>query len=182
MAAVQLCCGKEIERGGEQPNPGSTADGVKQESAGRNARPVEQGGEKTEQQWGSENDVRALCIGEARNDLRVQDTVGESRNCENEAHERARAANIKESTRRANRGTNQDEGAESANQRRKGNEERVAGANAVMAAGEEVAEFMCEENREQSESEREPRSKSGGMFVEETEGAGKIVERGRLIV
>lgn len=51
-----------------------------------------------------------------------------------------------------------------------------------MAAGEEVAEFMREKNREQRQSKRQPLCERGGVFVEERERTAKFVERGCLIV
>ncbi len=79
---------------------------------------------------------------ETRHEFRMKNSVEKSRDGEDEAHERARSANIKEGAIRANVGANQDESAEGANERRKGKEIRIAGANVMMAASEEVAEFV----------------------------------------
>ena len=81
-------------------------------------------------------------IREARNEFRMNDSVEKSRDGEDEAHKRARSANIKEGAVGANGGADQNESAERANERREGKEVRITGANVMMAAGEEVAEFM----------------------------------------
>ena len=52
----------------------------------------------------------------------------------------------------------------------------------MMAASEEVAELMGEENGEQSESEGQAGGKSHGMSVKKGEGAHKFVERNSLIL
>lgn len=52
----------------------------------------------------------------------------------------------------------------------------------MVAAGEEVAEFVGEKNSEESGGERHASEKAGGIFVEESEGAEKIVERDGFVV
>jgi hypothetical protein len=52
----------------------------------------------------------------------------------------------------------------------------------MVAAGEEMAEFVCEKNGEQGDGERKARGEAGGMLVEKLEGADKFVERSSLIV
>ena len=52
----------------------------------------------------------------------------------------------------------------------------------MVAAGEEMAEFMGEKNREQGESKGKAGGKTGGMLIEKFEGMDKLVERGGLIV
>lgn len=69
----------------------------------------------------------------------VQHTIEEGRNCKSKSDERAGRADIEEGAGGANGRTDHDEGAKGADERRKGNEEGVAGVNVMMAAGEEVA-------------------------------------------
>ncbi len=51
-----------------------------------------------------------------------------------------------------------------------------------MTAGKEMAELMGEQNREQSEGEGQTGGESRGVFVKESEGVEKLVERNSLIL
>ena len=53
--------------------------------------------------------------------------------------------------------------------------------NMVVAAGEEMAEFVGEKNGEKSGSEGKACEKGGGILVEECEGAKELVEGRGLI-
>ena len=117
-------------------------------------------------------------IREARHKFRMKDSVEKSRDGKDEAHERARSANIKEGPVGANGGADQDESAERTNERRKGKEVRIARANVMMAAGEEVAEFVRKKNGKQRKGEGEARKEPGRMLIEKFVGAHKLVERG----
>ena len=121
-------------------------------------------------------------IREARHEFRMNDSVEEGWDGEDEAHKRARSANIKEGAVGANGGADQDEGAERANERRKGKKVRITGANVMMAAGEEVAEFMGKKNGKQRERERESGKESGRMLVKKFVCVDKLVERGGKIL
>ena len=52
----------------------------------------------------------------------------------------------------------------------------------MMAAGEEMAELVSEENGEQGEGEREAGGEGGGMFVKKSEGVEEFVEGDGLVV
>jgi len=52
----------------------------------------------------------------------------------------------------------------------------------MIAAGEEVAEFVGKKNGEQREGEREAREESRGMLVKKFVGVDKLVERGGEIL
>jgi hypothetical protein len=177
MAAVQLADRKEVQGGHEQTNPRGAADGRKEKRAGVNAG-VEEGVKKSQQQRHAEGDIGLIEIREARHEFRVNDSVEKSRDGEDEAHKRARSANIKEGAVGANGGADQNKSAERADEGRKRKEVRIAGANVVMTAGEEVAEFVGKKNSEQREREREARKKSGRMLVKKFVGVDKLVERG----
>src|SRR5260370_36157945 len=116
-----------------------------------------------------------------RNGLRVEQAVGERGDGQNKSHQRTGSAYVKERPSGANRRTNQNECAERADERRKGNKKRVAGADVMMAAGEKMAEFMREQNGEQGESKRKARREGCGRFAEEGEGAENLVERNGLL-
>ena len=177
MAAVQLTDWEQVHGSHEQPDPCGAADGRQEKRAGINAG-MQEGMEKSQQQRHAEGDVSVTEICKTRHEFRMNDSVEKSRNGENEAHERARSANIKEGAVGANGRTDQNESAERANERWKGKEVRVAGANVMMAAGEEVAEFVGKKNGKQREGEGEARKQPGRMLVKKFVGADKLVERG----
>lgn len=181
MAAVQLGNGEEIERGGEEADPCGAANGMKQERAGRNAG-MEPRGEETQQQRSAEGHLYTAHVVEAGDNFGVENAVGERGNRQNEPDKRTGSAHVKECANGTNGRTNQNECAEGAHERWEGNEERIAGANVMMAAGEEMAEFMSEENGEQSESEGQAGGESGGVFVKKSEGVEEFVEGDGLIV
>ncbi len=112
----------------------------------------------------------------------MEDAVEEGGNSEDKTDERAGSAYVKESAFGANGSAHENESAERADKRRERNEKGIAGANAVVAASEEVAELMSEENDEQSGGKRKPGEESGGFLVEEGEGAHEFVEGDRFVV
>jgi len=121
-------------------------------------------------------------VGEAGNELGMEDAVEEGGNGEDEAGKRAGSADIKQGTFGEDGGANQDEGAEGAVQVGKGNEKRIGGANMVITAGEEMAEFMGEENEEKSKCEREASGEAEGVLVKESKGAEKFIGGERLVL
>ncbi|SRR6266852_636380 len=177
MAAVQLADGEKVHGSHEQTDPCGAADGRKEQRAGVNAG-VQEGVEKPLQQRHAEGDVGVIEIRETRHEFCMNDSVEKSWDGKNEAHKRARSANIKEGTVGADGGADQNESAERANERWKGKEVRIAGANVMVAAGEEVAEFMGKKNGEQRKGEGEAGEESGRMLVEKFVGVDKLVERG----
>ncbi len=54
--------------------------------------------------------------------------------------------------------------------------------NVMVAAGEEMAEFVGEKNGQQSDGKGKAGQESDRIFVKESEGAEEFVERGGLIV
>src|SRR5258708_8779176 len=111
----------------------------------------------------------------------MENAEGERGNRQNEPHEGTGSAHVKECTSGTNRRTNQNECAERADERRKGNKKRVAGADVMMAAGAKMAEFMREQNGEQGEGKRKARREGCGMVVEEGEVVAKQVQPHRLV-
>ena len=181
MAAVQLAHREQVHGSHEQTDPCGAANGRKEKRAGVHAG-VQDGVEKSLQQRHAESDVGVIEIREARHKFRMNDSIEKSRDGEDETDERARSANIKEGAVGANGGADQNESAERANERRKGKEVRIAGANVMMAAGKEVAEFVGKKNGEQREGEGEAREESGRMLVEKFVRVDKLVERGSEIL
>ena len=115
MAAVQLTHGEQIHGSHEQTDPCSTADGWKEKRASVNSG-MQEGVEKSQQQRHAEGDVSVTEICKTRHEFRMNDSVEKSRDGEDEAHKRARGANIKEGAVGANGGTDQNESAECANE------------------------------------------------------------------
>ncbi len=177
MAAVQLTNREQVQGSHEQANPCGTADGREEQRAGVNTG-VQESMKKSQQQRHAEGDVGVIEIRETRHEFCMNDPVEKSRDGKDEAHKRARSANIKEGAVGADGGADQNESAERANERWKRKEVRIAGANVMMAAGEEVAEFVGKKNGEQREGEGETHEEPGRMLVEKFVGVDKLVERG----
>jgi hypothetical protein len=181
VAAVELGGGKKIKRGGEETDPGRTADGVNQKGVRRNTR-MEQCREQAEEEWNAENEIGLRSVGKIWDDFCVENAIGESGNRQNKTGEGAGSADIEESPRGANRGTDENESAEGTDERREGNEKRIGGTDAMITAGEEVAELVSEKNSEQSDGERDSRGEAGGMLVEKLKGADIFINGSGLIV
>jgi hypothetical protein len=111
----------------------------------------------------------------------MKDAVHQGGEGEDEADERAGSADVEEGASGANGGAHENESAECADEGRKGNEERIAGVDMVVTAGEEMAEFVGEKNGEKSGGEGKACKKGGGILVEEREGAEELVEGSGLI-
>lgn len=123
-----------------------------------------------------------LEVRETGHKFRVKDSIEESGNREDETDEWAGCADVEECTVGAKRRTNQDESAERSDERREGKKVRIAGANVMMTAGEEVAEFVGKKNGEEREGEGETGEESGRVPVEKFVGANEFVDRGCLIL
>src|SRR5260370_14269566 len=174
VATVQLGHGQEIERSGEKADPGGAANRMKQECAGGNAG-MQGGSEETQQQWSAEGQVDVPRVVKARNKFGVEHAVGECGNRENESNERTGSAHIKERPSGANRRANQNERAERAHERRKGNKKWIAGADMMMTAGEEMAELMGEQNGERSEGGGQAGSEGGRGFGKKGKSLGEVI-------
>src|ERR1700726_4877243 len=100
--------------------------------------------EEAEKQWGPEDDRVLVGIGvsNGRGDARMKDAVKERGSGEDETDKRAGGANIEEGTSGADGGTHENECAEGADERGEWDEEGITGVNVMVAAGEEMAEFV----------------------------------------
>jgi len=174
VAAIELGDGDEVQGGEKKTNPSGAADGRQEKSVRGDAR-VEDGVQETKQKRSAVDEFGVGGVGEAGNELGMEDAVEESGNGEDETDERAGSADIKQGAVGEDGGANQDEGAEGAVQVWEGNEKRVGGANMVVTAGEEMAEFMGEENKEKSKCERETGGEAEGVLVKESKGAEKFI-------
>lgn len=183
VAAVKLAGGEEIERSGEEADPGRAANGREEKRIGVDAG-MEDGVEEVEKKRSAEEDVglRGVGMGERGNDGGVKHAVEQRGNGEEKADDGAGSADVKEGAGGANGRTNEDEGAEGADEAGKRDKEWIGGVNVMAAAGEEMAEFVGEENGEEREREGQAGEKTGGIFVQEREGAEEFVDGGGLLV
>ena len=181
VAAIELRGGKKIERSGEEPDPGSAADRMQEKIAGVRAV-TKQRREKLKQEWSAEDEFVVGGDGQAGYEFGVQDAVDERGDRDEEADERTGGADVEERAVGANGRTDEDEGAQRADERGKRNEERIAGADVMMAAGEEVAEFVGEKNGEQRECEGQAGGESQRVAIRQREGADEIVPGNGLVV
>src|SRR5580658_3111339 len=160
VSAIQLARGDQIERSRKQSYPRRAADGMKYEIACGDAW-LEQRKKQTEGQRRAEvHDGSDFGAGDY---FGVRHAERERRNRENESDKRAGDANIEQRAARGNRRADSDERAERADQRRRGNEVRIARIDAVCTAREKVAEFMREQDAEQRECEWNAGGEEAGM-------------------
>ena len=147
VAAVELSRGEEVERGGEEADPGGAAYWWKQKEVRIDAG-MKEGVEKAEKQRNAEDDgiLGRIEIRDCGNEIGMKYAIQKGGNSKDKTDERAGSADIEEGSGGANGRAHKDEGAKGADERGEGNEERVAGVNVVMAASEEMAEFVCEKN------------------------------------
>ena len=84
VAAVELCSGEEIERRGEESDPGGAADGMK-----KNIRDgsvwIEERGESVEDERRAEDGADVIWISEARDNFCVKDAEYERGHGDDEA-------------------------------------------------------------------------------------------------
>ena len=183
VAAIELSCREEVKCRGEKTDPGGAAYWGKQEEVRIDAG-MKQGIEKAEKQGNAEDDgvLGRIEISDCGNDIGMKYAVDKGGNGKDKTDQRAGGADIEEGAGSANGRAHEDKGAKGADERGEGNEEGVAGVNVMVAASEEMAEFVGEKNGQESGREGETGEKTCGIFVEESEGAEKIVERHGLIV
>jgi len=175
VTAIELGNGDEIERGYKQTDPSGAANWRQKKSAGRDAGMKERV-EEAQKKRGAVDDFRVGRVGEAGNELGMEDAVKKSGNGEKETDEGAGSADIEEGTVSEDWRANQDEGAEGAVEVGEGNEKGIGGANVMVAAGKEMAELVGEKNGEQGESKRQAGGETERVFVEEREGPEEFVE------
>ena len=158
VAAVQLRGRQKVERSGKKADPCCPPNGMKKKIRGIGAM-VKDWREKLENQRSAEHDFVLGGNRKSGNELCVDDAVDECWNRDEEAHKRPGRANIKERTSIANRGANEDEGAERADQCGEGNKEWIAGVDMMVTTREKMAQFVDQKNRQQRQGE----GKAGGQ-------------------
>lgn len=181
VTAIELASGKEIQGSGEEADPCGTTDGIEKDDA-RGRAGVKERGEKAEEQRSAENDFGVRRVNDAGRNFSVNKAEEQRRNADEKSDERSRRTDIKESTVGAHWRADENECAEGANQGWEWNEEWITRMNVMVAAGEEMAEFVGEKDGEESCGERHAGEKAERILVEKGEGAEKLVERNRLVV
>src|SRR5579864_6918800 len=181
VAAIELRGGKKIERGGEEPDPGGAADRMQEKIAGVRAV-AKQRCEKLKQEWSAEDEFVVGGNGQSGNEFGVQYAVDERGDGDDKADERAGGADVEERAVGTNGRTDENKGAQRADKRWERDEERIAGTDVMMAAGEEVAEFVSEKNGEQREGEGQAGGESHWLAIGQREGAHKVVPGNGLVV
>lgn len=147
VTTVKLAGGEEVERGGEEPNPGGAANRVEKEEVRIDAG-MEEGVEEPEEERNAEDDgvLVGIGVGDSRDEAGMKDAVEKGGDGKDEADQWTGSANVKESAGGANGRAHEDEGAEGTDKGWKWNKERVAGANVMVAASEVMTEFVGEKD------------------------------------
>lgn len=148
----------------------------------RGSSRMQYAGKEAQREWSPENDACVRQIAEAGNDFGVSDAVDESRQGKDKADERTGRANVEECASSANGRTDQDESSEGANERGERNEKGICGTDVMLAAGEKMAQFVGEENRQQRSSKRQASQESGWVFVKESESMEEVVPGNGFVV
>ena len=133
VASIELTDGKEVERSGEKSDPRRAAHRMQQQVTDTGIGMYDRGDE-IKNQRSSENYIRTRIDGEGGNYFGVQDAIEERGQRHDESDERAGGADIEESARGADGRANENECAESADERRARNKEGIRGANVMMTA------------------------------------------------
>jgi hypothetical protein len=175
VAAVELRGGEEIERSGEEADPGGAAYRMKKNVRDRRVG-IKKRGESAEDERRAEDGADVIWIGEAWHNFGVKYAEDECRDGDDEADERSGGADVEESAPRADRGADHDEGAEGADQRWEGNEIGIRGMDVMVSASEVVAELVNEQNAEKRQSEGESADERERMLVEKCEGVEEFIE------
>src|SRR5579862_991021 len=175
VAAVELRGGEEIERSGEESDPGGAAYGMKKNVCDRRVR-IKDRGESAEDEGRAEDGADVIWIGKAGHDFGVKDAEDECGDGDDEADERSGGADVEECASRADRGANHDEGAEGTDQRWEGNEIGIRRMDVMVSAGEVVAEFVNEQDAEKRQSEGQTADKRERMLVEKCERIQEFIE------
>jgi hypothetical protein len=147
VTTVELAGGEEVERSSEEADPSGAANGMEKEEVRIDAG-TEEGVEEPEKERDAEDDgvLVRIGMGDGRDNGGVKDAVEKGGDGKDEANQWTGSANVEESAGGANGRAHEDESAESAYEGWKGNEEGVAGANVMVAAGEVMTEFVGEKD------------------------------------
>ena len=138
---------------------------------------MQYGRENVKDQWRAQHEPGVRRIAETWHQLGVEHTIDQRRQRDDKANQWAGCADVEQCAIGADGGADQNEGSQRANQRGEGNEERVAGVNVMMPAGEEVRQLMHQQNSEQSKREWQPGDESSRVLIQQSEIVEKFFER-----
>jgi competence protein ComEC len=154
VSAVELPDGQEIQRGREQPEPGRDEQGM-QVNRGSLRRVEEEGGEHREQQAGRKEDLprRGGGVGGSRQ----RETEQQDRHEGDEPGNRARHPDVEQGAPGRKRGTDADDGPESAEHVRPGKEVGKRGLDPIEPAGHIVPHLVTSQDEQGRQRIRQPR-------------------------
>src|SRR6266851_3660472 len=165
MSAIELSRGKQVQRGGKKSDPCGAANRMQQYCQRIHARkkPLRQ---QPQYQWHTENNI---CVGgiNSRYHSRVHHAINQNRNCDREADEWSRCADVKQRAAAANWRAHQNKCSKSSYQSRRGNEIWIAGSNAVVFACEVMSKFVRQQNSHQRNGERHAGCQRRRIFVKQ---------------
>lgn len=173
VAAVELTNGKEIERGGEQADPGGAGYRMEIDVRGGDAGENGLDGEPEERRVA---ECEVALVGDTRDDLAESEADTEGGQQKDESGEGAGDADIKKIAAGENGCADADEGAEGSDEGGGGEEVGQGGIDAVVEAGEVMAELVGEEDGEEGEGEGETRGEEEGLLPEGEEEVKILVE------
>ena len=153
VPAVELADRQEVERGGEQPEPGGGERRVQPHRSLRTDR-EEEGIEPVEQEAGRQADVTG--VRRLRGDRGVRQPVEQDRDGGHEPGDRPGHADVEQRLPGGERRADADHGAECPEQVRTGQKERQRGIDPVQAAGDVVPHLVGPENEQGAGRVRQP--------------------------
>jgi len=110
----------------------------------------------------------------------MKNSIKKRGDSKNKTDERTGSTDVEEGAVGSNGRAHENESTKSANERRQGNEEGIAGADVMIAASKEMAEFVSKKNREQGEGKRESVNESRGMTIKKREVVQKLMDGGNF--
>ena len=143
VPTVELSGGKQVERGSEESYPGRPADGSQEKGTVRNPRPQASLQEPLDERPAERHRRLRSSNG---NYFRCGDGCRERRHGDQEADQRSGQSHVKKSASVNDGGADANKRTQRADQRGRGQKERVGGMDSVVAAGKEVAQFVSQED------------------------------------
>ena len=177
VAAIQLCNGKQVERGGQQPEPGGEGHRMHVDGEAVWDGPEDQPRRGLEQQRFAQFHQAALILGEAH-DLRQRQARKERRYGDRHAGERSGDADVEQGHTRGEARPDADERPERAGQGQgHGQEVGPGGVDPVVAAGQHMAHLMAAQDGQDCQAVPESGQQERGG-EKRGEGTGAGVRRG----
>jgi hypothetical protein len=176
VSSIELAGGKQVQRRGEKSHPGRATHWMKEQVFMGDAR-LQNSFENPFDQRLPEKHQGFILPGQHK--LGLPDRRRESRNSHSEANQRAGERYIKQGAAIDDGRTNANEGAQRADQGRRGYEKRVTRVHAIVAAGEVMAKFVRKQDSQQRGGERNAEKKQARLDERAKVLDGKIFKSGR---